>query len=322
MLLFLFLLMAGAGGLGQAQTPAPAPVQAQTTPQAEAQPPPLPDGYIGSETCALCHQDLAGAFRRNPHFSIDRGASKNIHAQQWKGRACEGCHGAGKSHSEAAEAKDIFMFGGTLRNPVPPPAEQVNQRCLQCHAGDNTHQGRLFGSHNRNQLRCTECHTVHQFTRRPMLAAEPNALCEKCHLSVRAQFTRPYRHKLQEGAIECVDCHNPHGELPPGSLRRVSANELVCLKCHSDKRGPFPFEHAPVRMSACTTCHEPHGSPNPRMLVRHDQSLLCLECHTTSLATIGGTPPAFHDLRSARFRNCTICHSKIHGSFVSRELLR
>ena len=32
-------------------------------------------------------------------------------------------------------------------------------------------------------------------------------------------------------------------------MSRVSANELVCLKCHADKRGPFPFEHAPVKHS-------------------------------------------------------------------------
>jgi hypothetical protein len=58
------------------------------------------------------------------------------------------------------------------------------------------------------------------------------------------------------------------------------------------------------------------------MLVRHDVPQLCLECHAGSMNTVGGIPPAFHDLRSARFQNCTICHSKIHGSFVSRDLLR
>lgn len=282
----------------------------------------FPPGYIGSETCRLCHEQLGGAFRSNPHFSMDSAASKAPRSQEWKGRACEACHGPGKAHGEAAEAKDIFMFGGSLRNPVPPPAARIDERCLQCHAGDATHSNRLWGSHGRNQISCTQCHTVHQAVRRPLLAVEPNALCQKCHLSVQAEFTRPYRHKLQEGAMACVDCHNPHGELPARQLRRVSANEVICLKCHGDKRGPFPFEHAPARLGRCATCHEPHGSMNPRMLVRHEQRFLCLECHTSSLQTIGITPPAFHDLRSPRFQNCTICHSKIHGSFVSKDLLR
>ena len=102
----------------------------------------------------------------------------------------------------------------------------------------------------------------------------------------------------------------------------VSANEPGCLKCHGDKRGPFPFEHAPVKLEPCSTCHEPHGSANPRMLVRHEVNRVCLECHASTFSRLGGAPPAFHDLRSARFQNCTICHSKIHGSYVSRDFLR
>ena len=282
----------------------------------------FPEGYIGSEACRLCHEDLGGAFRRNPHFSIDSGASKAPRAESWKGRACEGCHGPGKAHMEAAEAKHIFVYGGSLRNPVAPPPGRINEQCLKCHAGDLTQSGRLFGSHGRNRISCTECHTAHQALRRPLLALQPNALCQKCHISVQAEFTRPYRHKVPEGAMACVDCHNPHGELPSRQLRRVSANEVLCLKCHGDKRGPFPFEHAPTRLGKCTSCHQPHGSMNPRMLVRHEQRFLCLECHTSSLQTIGVTPPAFHDLRSPRFQNCTICHSKIHGSFASKDLLR
>ncbi|MBI3282040.1 MAG: hypothetical protein HYZ57_19635, partial [Acidobacteria bacterium] len=55
----------------------------------------------------------------------------------------------------------------------------------------------------------------------------------------------------------------------------------------------------------------------------------CLECHA-NLANftgvgdtrLGGVPPAFHDLRSPRFRNCTLCHIKIHGSHVDRAFTR
>jgi len=250
---------------------------------------------VSPETCSVCHEDIGRSFQRNPHAAVKNG--------------CESCHGPGKAHAEAADGKQIFSFKSAA-------AGRVNEQCLQCHAGQ------LVGSHNRNQVSCMGCHSVHQAPARPLLARQSNALCQQCHLSVRAEFTRPFRHKLNEGAMQCVNCHNPHGEPAGRDLRRVSANESGCLKCHGDKRGPFPFEHAPVRFNSCSTCHEPHGSANPRMLTRHDQSLLCLECHTTTLTRAGGTPPAFHDLRSARIRKCTICHSKIHGSFVSRDFLR
>jgi uncharacterized protein with PIN domain len=63
------------------------------------------------------------------------------------------------------------------------------------------------------------------------------------------------------------------------------------------------------------------------MLDRPEVRMLCLECHANlptvnANGTIGVVPPSFHDLRSPRFQNCTVCHQKIHGSYVDRNLLR
>jgi hypothetical protein len=71
-----------------------------------------------------------------------------------------------------------------------------------------------------------------------------------------------------------------------------------------------------------------HGSQNPRMLTRQEVFFVCLECHANIPNTpnpggvIGVVPPSFHDLRSPRFQNCTVCHQKIHGSHVDRNLLQ
>ncbi len=124
--------------------------------------------------------------------------------------------------------------------------------------------------------------------------------------------------------MSCDDCHNPHGSFLPHSIRTFAANEAACFRCHGDKRGPFVYEHLPVRTDGCPACHEMHGSANPRMLIRHEVRLVCLECHANVgvQPTLGGLPPAFHDLRSGRFQNCTICHIKIHGSNVDAVLER
>jgi len=308
--IFLLLLLTGMwGAAAAAQTPTPpAPVASSSAAPAPA--------YAGSEACALCHEDIARDFRQNPHFAVDSGRTKKSHAKGRQGQGCESCHGPGQAHMEGGgDLSEVFVFKRVS-------AARVNEQCLICHAGDATHAGRLMGSHNRNQIACTGCHVVHHATGRKLLASPANVLCQGCHRDVQAEFMRPYRHKLQEGAVACVDCHNPHGDIPPHDLRRAFANDAVCVKCHGDKRGPFPFEHAPVRLEACSTCHEPHGSANPRMLVRANVSLLCLECHTSNLSAMGVTPPAFHDLRTARYQNCTVCHSKIHGSYVDRGLLR
>lgn len=268
------------------------------------------ESYLGSEMCAMCHEDIALDFETSPHARIaaERGG-------KWEGQECETCHGPGGAHADSMDAETIFGF----KNAAP---DRINQTCLECHSGQETHRGRVTTAHFRNALDCTACHKVHDSKRPSLLAAEPNELCSTCHASIRAAFNRPFTHRLAQGAMECVDCHNPHGGTPPDAMPRFAANEATCLRCHGDKRGPFPFEHAPVRLELCSTCHEPHGSSNPRMMARHDVSQLCLECHTTTLTNLGGTPPALHDMRSPRFRNCTTCHSKIHGSFVSPDFLR
>ena len=129
--------------------------------------------------------------------------------------------------------------------------------------------------------------------------------------------------------MSCVDCHNPHGSVLPHMMQTANANEPGCFKCHGDKRGPFTFEHAPMRLEGCTACHQPHGSANPRMLIRAEVRFVCLECHSNLPAAtlpvngaLGTVPPAIHDLRSPRFQNCNVCHQKVHGSYVSRDLLK
>jgi DmsE family decaheme c-type cytochrome len=273
-----------------------------------------PAGYTGSDTCQPCHEDIVKAFEKNPHHAVETGRKP-----AWKGMACEACHGPGAKHAESASAGDIL-------NPAKQPALQTDKTCLKCHLNQPTHMGRISASHAKNGVSCTSCHAVHQGPDklRPTKNDDINRTCTSCHNSVWAQFQRPHKHRLPEGAMSCSDCHDPHGSFLPRSIRTVAGNEPTCFRCHSDKRGPFPFEHAPVKLEGCGTCHEPHGSANPRMLIRHEVRFLCLECHSNIgvASTLGGTPPAFHDLRSTRFRNCTICHSRIHGSYVDANLER
>ncbi len=276
---------------------------------------------VGSATCEACHDGLFKTFQSNPHVAVEKDARRG-----WQGKACEACHGPASVHASAGEGKDIL-------NPAKMPAAQADKVCLSCHLNQATQVGRIMGPHAKNEVGCTSCHTIHNpagGTIAPRKATVVNQLCSKCHTQQWASFQRPYKHRLPEGAMSCVDCHNPHGGLLPKALQTVSANEPGCLKCHGDKRGPYAYEHAPVRLEGCMACHQPHGSSNPRMLTRQEVRLVCLECHAnlpapsvqTLPATIGTIPPAFHDLNSQRFRNCTICHVKVHGSNVSGVLLR
>ncbi|MBZ5577839.1 MAG: DmsE family decaheme c-type cytochrome [Acidobacteriia bacterium] len=304
---------------------------AQPTPGAPAPPAPAPPAagqpaYIGSEMCQVCHEDIYKAFQKNPHHAVETDKKRGF-----ENRACEACHGPAGKHAESVSAADI-------RQPAKLPAAEADRICLTCHRNQPTQIGRINGSHAKNQVSCVTCHSIHKNGPNGLVARKPDAvnqLCAGCHTAVWASFQRPYSHPLAKGgafapaSMSCVDCHNPHGSFLPRSMQTSRANEPGCFNCHGDKAGPFPFEHAAVRLEGCTACHVPHGSANPHMLTRHEVRFVCLECHANlplptppadgTLATI---PPAFHDLRSPRFQNCTLCHQKVHGSYVDRALLK
>lgn len=286
--------------------------------------PALPNGYAGSEVCQACHGDIYNAFQKSPHQAVETNKKRGF-----DGRACESCHGPGQVHLESASAADII-------NPGKLAAVAADKICLTCHLNQPTHVGRLESSHMKDQVSCTSCHKVHANGGHDLVLRRASAIneqCASCHLNAWAQFQRPNHHKLPEGAMSCVDCHNPHGSIRPAaiqaSMQSFGANEPGCFNCHGDKRGPFTFEHAVVRFEGCGACHEPHGSANPRMLTRQEVRFVCLECHAnlpsqpaTARPVMGVVPPSFHDLRSPIFQNCTVCHQKIHGSHIDRNLLR
>lgn len=294
--------------LSGAQATAPGQPAPQTTAPANQ-----PATYVGADVCAGCHEDIFNAFKKNPHWIVQTYKPKG-----WEGKVCESCHGPGSKHAESASAEDI-------QNPAKMTPEAVENDCFKCHRNQPTAMGPIQSAHYKNQVSCIKCHSIHGPGPLVVRQAEAvNKLCASCHTPVWAQFQRPYRHRLDFGAMTCVDCHNPHGSFLPRMIRTFSANQLGCFKCHGDKRGPFTYEHAPVRMEGCMACHEPHGSANPRMLTRAQVRYVCLECHANlpipnpSPKAIGVVPPAFHDLRNPRFQNCTICHQRIHGSYVDR----
>lgn len=282
------------------------------------------DDFVGSETCKACHEDQFKKYANTKHAKLGD-------LKSWKDKAqgCESCHGSGKAHVEAGGDKTKIKSFAAMNSKA------VSETCLACHSGKEAHNNFRRGEHWRNNVGCTDCHSAHgpaldkpsagsttlvgkASTLDPppaLLKSNEQQLCIACHSEVKSHFNKPFRHKVMEGAMKCSDCHNAHGGFESRQTKLGIGADAACVKCHSDKQGPFVFEHAPLKVEGCAACHTPHGSANPRLLKRNQVRQLCLECHSGITAQLGDGPTGGpHDQKTLLQRNCTACHSMIHGS--------
>lgn len=286
-------------GLGAAAPPAPTAADS-------------PDNrtYVGQKTCEGCHGQEAANWAHTIHAAVFTLNPRNsVEAQ-----GCEACHGPGSEHvKNPSDLSTIISFSSKSKTPV----EQRNAQCLSCHQGGQ----RIFwhGSiHENNGLSCSDCHNpMTNFSAHGLTARESvSQTCFSCHKVQRTEFNKRSHMPLLEGKISCVDCHNPHGSTTAPLLKADSVNE-VCYSCHAEKRGPFLFEHAPVREN-CLNCHNPHGS-NFEALLTAPRPMLCEQCHAQDghpaiLMTRGNTVLGPSPQPMLISTSCQTCHVNIHGS--------
>lgn len=181
--------------------------------------------------CETCHSTTVGpAFQRTKHAGLNQ--------------SCATCHDDVAAHVQAKMA-------GDSNGPVPSlkkkSATELNAKCLTCHE-NGARASFTSGTHSRRNVACTSCHSVHSYkskTAQLRTARDPET-CYTCHQSYRAKAMRTSHHPVREGKMQCSSCHNPHDGSNDRMTLRASVNE-TCYTCHAEKRGPFLYEHAPVR---------------------------------------------------------------------------
>ena len=168
----------------------------------QATPPAAVSGFAGSNACKTCHADVWLNFYKNPHYkSIASGKEPE------EKTGCEGCHGPAQQHVAARGGKTTIPRAFSLMQ-----AKQALETCLGCHARDLARANIRRSEHTKNDVACTSCHSIHHpATPKSLLAKKQAELCYGCHATVRAQFSMPSKHRVNEGFMQCTDCHNPHG---------------------------------------------------------------------------------------------------------------
>jgi DmsE family decaheme c-type cytochrome len=283
-------------------------VSAQAKPPA---PPPSAAAWTAGD-CQVCHDKPTGpAFAHSKHAGLEQ--------------SCAKCHTNVDEHFKAQSAGEKGPVP-TLKNKTP---KEINDTCLTCH--EKANQASFLSSmHARRNVACTTCHSIHSFKsdKAQLKTKTDSETCFTCHKTERAKSLRTSHHPVREGKMSCSSCHNPHDGVRRKMIKADSNNEL-CYTCHAEKRGPFLFEHAPVRED-CVSCHDAHGSNHARM-VSQKLPNLCWNCHLTgsghfgsgdNLSTEKGVPvappgaPSGYPTVNSRFveRACRTCHVKLHGS--------
>jgi len=304
LLLFLFVV---AFAPGQTSSPAEAKTVESTSVPAASKPSPETSKYVGAETCKTCHEEIYNMWEKTPHWKTTLNTKGGPSKQ-----GCEGCHGPGADHvAGGGDKTKIFMFEGK-------PRQETSARCLTCHG--EAHQQSHFAesAHSSSDVGCLDCHSPHHAEGKEFLLVQSQPpLCYGCHTSTKADFAKPYHHRVNEGLVQCNDCHNPHGTGTVRQARTLPSGDAICYTCHVDKQGPFVYEHVPVKTEGCTSCHSPHGSTNPKLLNVMPVNMLCLQCHTVSSTLTAGGPIGPAHNQSAKYQACTLCHTQIHGSNFS-----
>lgn len=169
-----------------------------------------------------------------PHFEEKcltcHGAPGSLAPHLESGVTCESCHGPGQAHLKALANKSSDK--GILNPRKLPVAEQM-QPCSRCHAGFSN--------------------VVDPMPDDLLISDQVRALSNsECWRQSGSQIT-------------CVNCHNPHEDLPRPVL--VAKSEKTCLGCHSTRIERHAALCPVNRTSGCVGCHMPDSRHNAPFII-------------------------------------------------------
>jgi hypothetical protein len=153
--------------------------------------------------CLVCHVS-----------QLDRKTGTFSH----EGISCESCHGA---------AKDDHPDKSKMALPV------TSEVCQSCHA--ITYGEWRVSAHGQKNIRCFDCHKMHQMQLRK---DQPDQMCGTCHTDRLKDFSHA-THSLE--GLHCLSCHMPEVKGAGMKIRGLGVRghtfgvgAETCANCHRD----------------------------------------------------------------------------------------
>lgn len=268
------------------------------------------------------------------------------------------------------------MHHAVTASPLLTVGQGGSALCVSCHAEQKTlvgsvHDLRMSAPTERNARGqscddagpCSACHAVHSVARAPAAApGDAAGHCSSCHSPggcAAAKSGQPFGHPTsvaadllaglatvtgarrpagaaEEGSLNCISCHNPHGTAHPAFLG--AAPDDLCATCHAAQAatlaGAHDFTDRPDLRNArsrtateagrcgfCHSVHAPHGGSlsvaTASTPVTRDDG--CIQCHGADRSAMAGAlMPLMHPAGAAA---CADCHDP-HGHSGRTGLMR
>jgi DmsE family decaheme c-type cytochrome len=165
---------------------------------------------------------------------VGENAALEDHAEHKGGpskQGCEGCHGPGADHvAGGGDKTKIFVFEGKSR-------QETSARCLSCHGEAHEQSHFAESAHASSDVGCLDCHSPHHAKGKEfLLVQEQPQLCYGCHTSAKADFAKPYHHRVNEGLVQCVTATTRTEQPPCGSYAACPAATPFATSAMSTSR--------------------------------------------------------------------------------------
>jgi hypothetical protein len=194
-----------------------------------------------SDTCAVCHEQETKEWTDSPHAHAINGrflAEWKREGQKWECLVCHTSQYDRKTGQFSPAGVSCQSCHGPVTEDHPDKVKKLlpvtSETCQSCHS--ITHGEWRISAHGQKNIRCFDCHKMHQMNLRE---DDPDAMCGTCHAEQLKDFTHATHHAQ---GLHCITCHMP--ELSPGGLKiegiggrghTFTVGAETCIRCHRDR---------------------------------------------------------------------------------------